>query len=162
MRRRTASLFLAVVLVACGADAPRIATSPPPAASPVVPSPVAAPAPALDASPTERTAEQLARDNARTPLANALLDAFSNFAPMFSPDGRKLLFGSRRDGNRQFYLSNVANPSAPPVLLTHGAERVGGATFSRDGRSVLFTRDSGADENYRISRSASTDRTRHA
>ena len=78
------------------------------------------------------------------------MDAFSNFAPTLSRDRTKLLFGSRRDGNREFYLSDVASPSATPLLLTGRGERASFARFSRDGRSVLFTRDTGADENYRI------------
>jgi len=153
MRLHSPTLLLAVVLVACGADAPllpALPTSPPPGASPtasVAPGP-----PPPDASPTERNADQRARDDARAPLAKALTDAFSNFAPTLSRDRTKLLFGSRRDGNREFYLSDVASPSAAPVLLTGRSDRAGGARFSRDGRSVLFTRDTGADENYRIYR----------
>jgi dipeptidyl aminopeptidase/acylaminoacyl peptidase len=78
------------------------------------------------------------------------MDAYTNFAPELSRDGKKVLFGSRRDGNREYYLSDVAAPAAPPIAITHGPERVSSAAFSRDGKSVLFMRDTGADENYRI------------
>ncbi len=96
------------------------------------------------------TAEQKARDDARRPLANAIIDAFSNYAPRFSPDRKKIVFGSRRSGNREIYLADVARPDAAPVALTHGPERAESAFFSRDGRSMFFARDTGVDENFRI------------
>jgi WD40-like Beta Propeller Repeat len=65
-----------------------------------------------DSSPTQRTPEQKARDEARAPLANALLDAYSNATPDFSPDRRKILFASRRGANREYYLGDVARRSA--------------------------------------------------
>jgi len=78
------------------------------------------------------------------------MDAFTNFDPQLSRDGKKVLFGSRRDGNREYYLSDLAAPAAAPIAITHGPERAGTAVFSREGKSVIFTRDTGADENYRI------------
>ena len=144
-----------LLLVACGGDAPPIEAPAPPSHPPAAP-PTAAPAAstalasAPDAHPTERTAPQHARDEARAPLANAIMDAYTNFGPLLSRDGKKVLFGSSRDGNRQYYLSDVAAPGALPVAITHGPERAGTAAFSRDGKSVIFTRDTGADENYRI------------
>src|ERR1700728_2681072 len=71
-------------------------------------------------------------------------------APKLSHDGKTLLFGSRRGESRAFYLADVAARAASPVPLTSGPERAGSASFSRDGRSVLFTRDTGADESWRI------------
>jgi dipeptidyl aminopeptidase/acylaminoacyl peptidase len=78
------------------------------------------------------------------------MDAYTNGNPQLSRDGKTVLFASRRDGNREYYLGEVASPSAPPILLTHGPERASSASFTRDGKSVLFLRDTGADEDYRI------------
>jgi dipeptidyl aminopeptidase/acylaminoacyl peptidase len=147
--RPSALPFLLAALAACAGEAAPPA-APPPAAPPPAPAVPAAPAPVVDANPTERTPEQKARDDARAPLANAIMDAFPNALPRFSPDGKKLLFVSRRDGNREFYVADVASPAAPPVLVTHGTERASDAVFTRDGKSVLFLRDTGADENFRI------------
>jgi dipeptidyl aminopeptidase/acylaminoacyl peptidase len=137
-------LALSLAVAACGGGQATPSAALAPAGSPPPP---AAPA---DASPTERTPEQRARDEARAPLANALLDAYSNGTPDFSPDRKKVLFASRRGENREYYLGEVASPSAPPVAVTHGPERATSAFFARDGKSVLFLRDTGADENFRI------------
>jgi dipeptidyl aminopeptidase/acylaminoacyl peptidase len=139
--------------------------SPPPAASPVpraeTPPPAAtapgtAGATAERAEPTTRTEAQLAKDATLAVEAAAVYDAFSNriggFAGQLTPDGRRLLFGSTRDGSPQLYLGEVARPSAPPVAVTRGPERVEWAALTRDGGAVLFTRDRGADENSRIYR----------
>jgi dipeptidyl aminopeptidase/acylaminoacyl peptidase len=144
------TLLVPLFLVACGGtEVPPspVPPLPPPAVAPVTPT--AAPL-APDATPTERTADQKARDDARVPLANAILDAYTNFRPRFSQDRKKVLFGSRRDGNVEFYLSDVASPSAAPIAITRGPERAREATFTRDGKSILFVRDTGADENWRI------------
>jgi dipeptidyl aminopeptidase/acylaminoacyl peptidase len=155
MRLLASSLAFSVslVLVACGAEAPPPAAPvapPPPAAAPADSSATAPPAPVVDSNPTERTADQKARDDARLPLANALMDAFTNYGPELSHDKKRVLFASRRDGNREYYLGDVAKPDGAPVAITHGPERASGARFSRDGKSIFFMRDTGADENYRI------------
>jgi Tol biopolymer transport system component len=134
-RSPRSTLVVTLALAACGSGQATLAVAP------------AAPA---DSSPTERTAEQKARDDARAPLANALLDAYVNATPDFSPDRTKVVFASRRGENREYYLGDVANPSAPPVVITHGPERATSAFFSRDGKSIRFMRDTGADENFRI------------
>lgn len=153
MRALRSTFLLSLVLVACGGEeAPPVAPTPPPPpiATTRPPAATATPAVVADANPTERTPEQKARDDARAPLANAIMDAYTNAQPRFSPDRKKVLFSSHRDGNREFYLADVASPSAPPLLVTHGSERAADATFTRDGKSILFLRDTGADENFRI------------
>jgi dipeptidyl aminopeptidase/acylaminoacyl peptidase len=152
MRLARSLPLLPLVALAC---APAPPAGPPPStsqAASVSVQQVAAPVPPSppDSSPTPRTDEQKARDLGRAPLAKAILDAYANSSPEFSPDRKKVLFASRRAGNRQFYLADVAKPSDPPVELTHGHERAAEARFSRDGRSVLFLRDTGVDENFRI------------
>lgn len=155
MRALRPSLLAPFVLVACGGEPP----SPPEVPAAPAPSATAAPdggagvAPvhgAADSNPTELTAEQRARDDARRPLADAITGAYSNYAARFSPDRKKILFGSRRSGNREIYLADVAKPDAAPVAITQGPERAEYAVFSRDGKSIFFTRDTGADENFRI------------
>jgi dipeptidyl aminopeptidase/acylaminoacyl peptidase len=87
------------------------------------------------------------------PLARieAILDTTTNGAPVLSPDGTRVLYtSSRRDA--QLYLGEVARPEAAPRALVTGEERVGSATFTHDGQTVLFRRDTGADENFHIFR----------
>src|SRR5688500_8069337 len=87
------------------------------------------------------------------PLARieAILDTPTSSAPVLSPDGTRVLYVSSR-GDAQLYLGEVAHPAAPARALVSGEERVGSATFTRDGQAVLFRRDTGADENFHIYR----------
>ncbi len=144
------TIFAPLLVAACGAEAPPVTLSPAAAATPAAPAAPPPPAPIVDASPTVRTPEQKARDDARAPLANTILSAFENDFPKFSPDRKKVVFGSNRGGNRQYYLADIAGPSTPPVAITHGAERGSAARFMQDGKSIRFLRDAGVDENYRI------------
>jgi len=110
------------------------------------------PAAAAAVEPTVLTPEQTARDRALEPEAAAVLDAFANFNARVSPDGATALFLSDRSGTVQAYVSPAADPRSPATPITSGADGVHWATFSVDGKSVLFTRDVGRDENYRIYR----------
>ena len=97
------SPIVLLAVVACGSSVAPAAAPPFEASAPQL----APPFPAPDASPTARTPEQKARDDARLPLANDIVDAYGNYSPKFSRDGKRSLFGSNRDGNRQYYLSDV-------------------------------------------------------
>ncbi|WP_394846995.1 prolyl oligopeptidase family serine peptidase [Pendulispora brunnea] len=150
---------IATLLTACGGG--EAVAPPPPAATPPAPPPPAAatPAPAASASsePTVLTEEQKRRDAARVPLASSVIDAFANWSGLFSslvaaysPDGKRIIFGSLRDGTPQIYAGDVARPADSPKALTTGPERAMSAAFTRDGKAVLFLRDTGADENFAI------------
>lgn len=150
------SLFM--VLVACGRPPPS-PTSPSPspepdpapqATGPADPAP--APKPVTDANPTVLDAGQKQRDAARVPLVASLVDAFYNDSPRFTPDGKRVLFSSNRGGLPQLYLGDVGKPDGAPLAITHGTERAGGAIVSRDGKSIVFQRDAGADENWALYR----------
>lgn len=146
------SVLVAFALVACGGERsspPDVPSAPTPSVA-AASSTTATTAAAPDSSPTELTADQKARDDARLPVANAIIDAYSNWEARFSPDRKKILFGSRRDGNREIYLGDVSKPDAAPIVITRGPERAETAVFARDGKSIFFTRDAGADENFRI------------
>ncbi len=87
------------------------------------------------------------------PLAQieAILDTPTNGAPVLSPDGTRVLYTSSRS-DAQLYLGEVAHPEAPARALVTGEQRVGSATFTQDGQTVLFRSDTGADENFHIYR----------
>lgn len=106
----------------------------------------------LDAQPTQRTEAERARDAAAAPRVRELLDAYANFGGVLSPDGTKLLFRSDRDGIAELYLADVAHPDAPATKIVAGPERVASAVFTRDGASVIFRKDTGADEVFHIYR----------
>ena len=61
----------------------------------------------------------------------------SSNAPAWSPDGKKLAFGSDREDKRQIYLIDLGGGEA--IKLTSAEESVGGFGWSPDGRSIAFT-----------------------
>lgn len=162
MKLRTSSraaLFLLVaaasaVSLACGGDgSPR--TAPPPAAPTASATPSAlAPPPAASANadPTVLSSGDAARDKALAPKIEAIVDAFGNFDAQLSPDGKRVLFRSNRDGVPELFVGEVGKPAAPAKKVVPGPERVQSARFSWDGKWIVFRRDKGADENFRLYR----------
>ena len=61
----------------------------------------------------------------------------SSNAPAWSPDGRRLAFGSDRTDKRQIYLIDPAGGEAE--RLTSGDEGAGSFKWSPDGTSIAFT-----------------------
>ncbi len=61
----------------------------------------------------------------------------SSNAPAWSPDGKRLAFGSDREDKRQIYLIDLGGGEA--IKLTSAEESVGGFGWSPDGRSIAFT-----------------------
>ena len=61
----------------------------------------------------------------------------SSNAPAWSPDGRKLAFGSDREDKRQIFLIDLGGGEA--MKLSSAEESVGAFAWSPDGRSLAFT-----------------------
>ena len=57
----------------------------------------------------------------------------------FSPDGKWIVFGSRRDGDSELYV--MRPDGSQPVRLTHAAGYDGGPFFSPDGRRIVYRSD---------------------
>lgn len=117
----------------------------------------AAGAPPDPVEPTALDDAQKQRDAARAPLAAAMVDAYPNWNGIFtslvaswSPDGKRILFGSLRDGMPQIYLGDPARPGAAPKAITAGPERALWASFTRNGKGILFTRDTRGDEVHHV------------
>src|SRR5262249_985374 len=112
---------------------------------------------AAPTEPTVLTPEQRKRDEARVPIATAVVDAYPNwdafFSSMvanFSPDATNVLSGSVRDGLPEIYLGEVDRPAAAPRAITHGPERAIWARFTIDGKAILFLRDEKGNEQHHI------------
>ena len=69
------------------------------------------------------------------------------------PTRREMLVSHRKLGASVPQLFRVASPLAEPEPLTDGAEPVRNASYEpRDGRYIVFSRDSGGDEAYKLYR----------
>jgi len=108
-------------------------------------------------APTNLNLEQRARDAARIPLAESIVDAYSNWNGLFStlvanwsPDGERIVFGSLRDGLPEIYQADAERPEQAAFALTRGPERALWGRFTPDGRSILFLSDCKGDENHHI------------
>ncbi|MFY9549623.1 MAG: prolyl oligopeptidase family serine peptidase [Thermoanaerobaculia bacterium] len=91
-----------------------------------------------------------AREAELAKKAAAIVDAFSDSDPVLTRDGRKVVFSSNRDGLPQLYVADVARPEAPPARIVKTSERVNAAWPLPDGKTVIFTSDHGADENWSV------------
>jgi dipeptidyl aminopeptidase/acylaminoacyl peptidase len=159
--------FVAVAaLAACGGKAPS-SNAPAPTASAETPAPAAPVAPAAappreaSSAPTVLSDDDRRRDAAREPLAASVLDAypnsnglFSTLVAIWSPDGKRIVFGSQRAGLPEIYEGDPAKPAAAPRAVTVGPERAIWAGYTRDGKSILFLRDQKGDENHALWRVA--------
>lgn len=59
-----------------------------------------------------------------------------NYAPRWSPDGRRIVFGSTRTGTEQLYTMNADGTDV--VQLTHVKSFIGLAAWSPDGKHLAF------------------------
>jgi dipeptidyl aminopeptidase/acylaminoacyl peptidase len=107
--------------------------------------------------PTARTESQKQREAVFAPLATTVVDAYANWTGPFSslvaswsPDGKRVLFGSTREGTPEIYEGDVARPDGVPRTITAGPERALSASYTADGKAILFLRDSGGNENFHI------------
>ncbi|MEA2062435.1 MAG: S9 family peptidase [Gemmatimonadota bacterium] len=65
---------------------------------------------------------------------------YSNTRPMFTPDGKALVFASDRSGSRQFYRMPLEG-GGEAVQLTSQCGGAGGGRLSPDGRYLLYHAD---------------------
>ncbi len=164
MHARSATLLVstALMLAACEeTPAPVAPVAPPPPAVTAVTAPEAPPPAPVDSNPTSLTEAERGRDKALAPRATAIVDAYGNVGSIFSSlvaqlsrDRKRVVYGSQRDGVPEIFVGEVDRPGEAPRAITHGPERAIWASFTRDDRYVIFTRDEGADENWRIWRAA--------
>ncbi|MBA3454485.1 MAG: S9 family peptidase [Deltaproteobacteria bacterium] len=64
------------------------------------------------------------------------------------------MFRSTRDGIPEVYVSDVNSPRSPARRVTCAGERVAWAAFARDGASILFLRDEGGNQRFRLFRTS--------
>jgi dipeptidyl aminopeptidase/acylaminoacyl peptidase len=152
------ALLFAIVVAACGGPSkttPPALPETPPAPSPTEeaakPPPAAAPV-AVDARPDVPSGAAAARDAELGKIAQPVLEAFINFEPKLTRDGKRVVFASNRDGLPQLYIADAARPDASPMRLVTSSERVTGDALTPDGKALVFRSDRGFDENWSLFR----------
>lgn len=143
--------IVAVVVAACGGPKP----SPTPPETPPAKSVEEAAKPphsaaplAVDATPDTPSATNTARDAELAKLVTPIVDAYTNFEPTLTRDGKRLVFASTRDGLPQLYIADARKPDAPATRLVTSSERHATVQMLPDGKSLVFRSDHGADENW--------------
>ncbi|WP_394834128.1 prolyl oligopeptidase family serine peptidase [Pendulispora rubella] len=150
-------VWSSVLLASCGGSPPEPAktttsASTPPASAPSLAPPARSEPTSGPVAADVPSGASAQRDGVLVSDAERIVAAFTNGQPSLSPDGKKVVFRSNRDGLPQLYLGDPAKPEAPAVRLTKTTERTVRGTFSADGKSVIFLSDRGADENFSIFR----------
>jgi Tol biopolymer transport system component len=80
------------------------------------------------------------RDGRRRQLASELTqDPAKDVHPAWSPDGRRIAFVSRRDGNSEVYVMNADGSGKRNLTRTRANDD--SPTWSRDGRRIAFLRE---------------------
>src|SRR5262249_15336285 len=158
LRPRLLAGLVCVAACAGGGPATITATLPPPNAPPP---PEPPPPPKVVAEPAKKaatnepdvpTGAQAARDAELARKVEPIVRAFLDTDGVPTPDGKRLVFVSNRDGVPQLYLGDAAKPSAAATRIVTTSERVGLIAASPDGKSAIFSSDHDADENFSIFR----------
>lgn len=76
-------------------------------------------------------------DQPGSPARRLTSDPGLDYNPVFSPDGRWIVFTSNRNGNPDLYALDLQHPGAPRQL-TKSPAMEDAAAFSPDGRSLVF------------------------
>ena len=79
-------------------------------------------------------------DLARKTLSPLTTDPAEDQTPLWTPDGRQIVFGSARDGTRGLYRRNADGTGAAERLYTDEATDLHLSTWSTDGAALVFSR----------------------
>ncbi|MBV9493362.1 MAG: PD40 domain-containing protein [Acidobacteria bacterium] len=82
-------------------------------------------------------------------LTNLTNDKFFDAAPVFSPDGKWMVYSSVVDGYAKLFRLNVANPTER-YQLTSGKWNDADAYFSPDGKRIFFASDKQTGRNIEV------------
>ncbi len=73
------------------------------------------------------------------------IDAFLNTSPVFTRDGKRIVFLSTRDGLPQPYVATIGGE---PTRIATTSQRIGALIAAPGGKDVVFSSDTNADEHW--------------
>jgi dipeptidyl aminopeptidase/acylaminoacyl peptidase len=153
---RSALYSIVMVVIGCGGSPKQnaVPVEEPPTLIKADPVPAVTPptAPAKTVDPTPDKAKGDAREAELGKLAAGYVDAFNNGDALFTPDRKRIVLQSNRDGLPQVYVAEVAKPADKPLRIVQSSERALMSKVTKDGKAVLYRQDTGADENWSIFR----------
>lgn len=82
--------------------------------------------------------------------AHVLFGGGSRSAPSLSPDGAQIAFVDRVDGISRIHVGPTSDPAQAEPLPASDDLDVRGCFWSPSGRELMFARDGGGDEQYRL------------
>lgn len=82
--------------------------------------------------------------------AHVLFGGGARSAPSLSPDGRLIAFVDQVEGVSRIHVAPTSDPSSAKPLPASDDRDVRGCFWSPSGRELMFARDGGGDEQYRL------------
>ena len=90
------------------------------------------------------------QDIARGVRTRLTFGPVANQAPVWSPDGKWIAYNSSRNGHSQLYRKHADGSGEEELLLEESAEGLIPDDWSRDGKSLLYSRSVGMDWEIRL------------
>jgi len=78
------------------------------------------------------------RDLSRGVTSRLTFDPATDNLPIWSPDGQRVLWPSRKNGSYDLYIKNAAGTGQEELLIKMGTPTGWGTDWSRDGKFVLY------------------------
>lgn len=103
------------------------------------------PAPRSGADPDTPEGAAAKRDAELAATVIPYIDAFTNTRPIFTRDGKRIIFKSTRDGLPQVYVSTI--DGAATRIGAH-PQRIGEILAAPGGKDLLFSSDTNGDEHW--------------
>ena len=82
--------------------------------------------------------------------AHVLFGGGTRSAPSLSPDGERIAFVDQVDGVSRIHVGRTAEPAQAKPIPASDDRDVRGCFWSPSGRELMFARDGGGDEQYRL------------
>jgi eukaryotic-like serine/threonine-protein kinase len=91
--------------------------------------------------PDGRNVDIWVHEPARATMTRLTFDPSLDHAPIWSPDGKRILFSSNRALDFRLYLKNADGSGTESEVLQFGSNMINAWDWSRDGNTILFRKE---------------------